>query len=42
MRYENTVEIDEKVYNNLITFVKNKAPGDNLFEQINASKLNEY
>lgn len=42
MRYENTVEVDEIVYNNLKSFVKNKNPEDNLFEQINAARLNDY
>lgn len=42
MRYENTVEVDEKVYNNLKMFVKDKNPEDNLFEQINAARLNDY
>ena len=42
MRYFNTVKIDKLVYTNLQSFVKGKVPKDDLFEQINASKLNDY
>jgi DNA topoisomerase-1 len=42
MRYFNTVKIDQKVYNNLLSFVKGKEQKDDLFDQINASKLNDY
>ena len=42
MRYLNTVKIEEKVYENLKNFTKGKSPDDDLFELINASKLNDY
>ena len=42
MRYLNTVKIEPIVYENLKRFVKGKNPGDDLFDLINAQKLNDY
>ena len=42
MRYQNTVKIEEKVYENLKKFTKGKEKKDDLFDLINASKLNDY
>lgn len=42
MRYYNRILVDENVYINLAKFVKGKKDDDNLFESINASKLNDY
>jgi DNA topoisomerase-1 len=42
MRYENTVEVDKIVYDNLLKFTKNKNPDNDLFDRINASRLNDY
>ena len=42
MRYLNTVKIDEIVYQNLQKFTKGKKPSDDLFDLINAQKLNDY
>ena len=42
MRYLNTVKIDEKVYQNLNTFIKGKEQSDELFDLIDAQKLNDY
>ena len=42
MRYLNTVKIDEIVYQNLQKFTKGKNPSDDLFDLINAQKLNDY
>ena len=42
MRYYNRVKIDEKVYENIKKFVRGKNDEDNLFDLINASKLNDY
>ena len=42
MRYYNRVLIDGKVYENIGKFMKGKKPDDNLFDLINAGKLNDY
>ena len=42
MRYLNTVKIEEIVYENLKKFTKGKDPTDDLFDLINAQKLNDY
>jgi DNA topoisomerase-1 len=42
MRYQNTVEVDKIVYDNLLKFTKNKNPDNDLFDRINASRLNDY
>lgn len=42
MKYKNTVQVDEKAYQNLRRFVAGKQPGDDLFDQINAGRLNDY
>ena len=42
MRYLNRVQIEEIVYKNLEKFVKGKNKEDDLFDLINATKLNEY
>ena len=42
MRYLNKVQIDSKVYDLLNKFIKGKEPSDNLFDLIDAQKLNDY
>ena len=42
MRYFNRIQIDEKAHKNLARFVKGKNPDDDLFDLINAQKLNDY
>ena len=42
MRYYNRVKTDEKVYENIKKFIRGKNDEDNLFDLINASKLNDY
>ena len=42
MRYLNTVKIEPIVYENLKKFTKGKAQTDDLFDLINAQKLNDY
>ena len=42
MRYLNTVKIEEIVYENLKKFTKGKEKTDDLFDLINAQKLNDY
>ena len=42
MRYLNTVKIEEIVYENLKKFTKGKDKTDDLFDLINAQKLNDY
>jgi DNA topoisomerase-1 len=42
MRYLNRVKIDEKVYKNINKFIKGKEQSDDLFDLIDAQKLNDY
>lgn len=42
MRYENTVPVDELVWQNIRFFLKNKKDTDDLFDKIDASILNDY
>jgi DNA topoisomerase-1 len=42
MRYYNRIKIDSKVHSNIQKFIRGKNGGDNLFDQINASRLNDY
>jgi len=42
VRYVNTVQIEPEVYNTLVTFIKNKKPSQELFDEINPTILNNY
>lgn len=42
MRYENEVKVDPQVYANLSAFKKGKNATDDLFDQVNPSRLNDY
>ena len=42
MRYLNTLQVDPIVYRNIAKFVKGKKGPDDLFDVINASRLNDY
>lgn len=42
MRYENTVTVEPSVWENIKLFRNKKEDKDDLFDQINPSKLNEY
>eukprot|EP00347_Sterkiella_histriomuscorum_P016284 403353776 len=42
IRYLNTVDVTPIVYQNIENFQKGKGPDDELFERINASRLNDY
>lgn len=42
MRYYNRIQIDPKAHENLARFVKGKNKDDDLFDLINAQKLNDY
>eukprot|EP00742_Colponemidia_sp_Colp-10_P003983 GILJ01004249.1.p1 GENE.GILJ01004249.1~~GILJ01004249.1.p1 ORF type:complete len:682 (-),score=165.09 GILJ01004249.1:78-2078(-) len=42
MRYQNTVEVDPKVFRNLRALTLKKKPEADLFDSISASSLNEY
>jgi len=42
MRYFNTVKIDPKVYENIKKFIQGQDGENDLFNLINASKLNDY
>ena len=42
MRYLNTVEVESIVYNLLEKFSLAKKPSDDIFEMVNASKLNDF
>ena len=42
MRYYNRIQIDPRVYENIKSFIRAKNDSDNLFDIINAGKLNDY
>ena len=42
VRYVNTVQIEPEVYNKIVTFIKNKKPSEELFDEINPTILNNY
>ncbi|MCH82143.1 DNA topoisomerase 1-like, partial [Trifolium medium] len=42
IRYENTVEVLLPVYNAILKFQKDKRPGDELFDQLDTSILNNH
>ena len=42
MRYENTVEVNGKVWKAIEGFLKNKKPDEELFDKIDAQSLNDY
>jgi DNA topoisomerase-1 len=42
IRYVKVIKVDEQIYNNLITFIKNKSKDDNIFDLINTNDLNKY
>lgn len=42
MRYLNTVDVLPIVHRRLSEFIKGKEPSDDIFDKINASRLNEY
>jgi DNA topoisomerase-1 len=41
IRYENSVDVETDVFKNIQKFLKGKKPGDQLFDQMDASDLNE-
>uniref|UniRef100_A0A182JXA6 DNA topoisomerase I n=1 Tax=Anopheles christyi TaxID=43041 RepID=A0A182JXA6_9DIPT len=42
IRYYNEVEVEKRVFKNLELFKENKKPGDDLFDRLNTSVVNEY
>ncbi len=42
IRYHNFVQVDKRVFKNLKIFMENKKEGDDLFDRLNTSILNEY
>ena len=42
IRYHNFVSVEKRVYKNLQYFMDNKKGGDDLFDRLNTSILNEY
>ena len=42
IRYHNFVQVDKRVFKNLKIFMENKKEGDDLFDSLNTSILNEY
>lgn len=42
MKYHNVVTIIPEAWRNIEIFMKNKKPGDDLFDKIDASALNDY
>ena len=42
IRYHNFVQVEKRVFKNLQLFMENKKEGDDLFDRLNTSILNEY
>ena len=42
IRYLNAVEVEKRVFKNVQLFMDNKKPGDDLFDRLNTTILNEY
>lgn len=42
IRYQNAVSVEKRVYKNLKLFMENKKAGDDLFDRLNTSILNQY
>jgi DNA topoisomerase-1 len=42
IRYHNFVALEKRVFKNLQLFMENKKEGDDLFDRLNTSILNEY
>jgi DNA topoisomerase-1 len=42
IRYNNSVAVEKRVYKNVQLFMENKKDGDDLFDRLNTSILNEY
>lgn len=42
IRYHNLVGVEKKVWKNVARFMENKKPGDDLFDRLNTTTLNEY
>merc|ERR1711997_1113964 len=42
IRYYNEVEVEKRVFKNVQLFMDNKKPGDDLFDRLNTTILNEY
>lgn len=42
IRYQNRVAVEKKVYKNLMHFMDNKKPDDDLFDRLTTTSLNQY
>ena len=42
IRYTNAVPVEKRVFKNVQLFMDNKKPGDDLFDRLNTTILNEY
>jgi len=42
IRYQNTVQVSEQVYENIEQFIKGKAPEEDVFDKVVPSTLNDY
>ncbi|XP_023326331.1 DNA topoisomerase 1 [Eurytemora carolleeae] len=42
IRYQNSVAVEKRVYKNLKLFMENKKSGDDIFDRLNTSILNQY
>lgn len=42
IRYNNSVSVEPRVYKNLKLFMENKEPGDDIFDRLTTSDLNQY
>jgi len=42
IRYLNEVSVEKRVFKNLVLFMENKAPGDDLFDRLNTAIMNKH
>lgn len=42
IRYQNKVQVEKKVYKNIILFMEGKGPQDDLFDRLTTTSLNKY
>jgi hypothetical protein len=42
IRYNNFMAVEKRIYKNVQLFTENKKPGDDLFDRLNTTILNEY
>ena len=42
IRYQNSVQVEKRVFKNVKLFMENKQPGDDLFDRVDTSSLNQH